>query len=52
MTKPKAKTKVKAHASSRTCPICTKEHTTNEHRFHGKGTYKKTHEGTKKQKKK
>ena len=43
---------VKSHVSKRKCPICAKTHTKNEHRFHGSGTYKKTHEGTKKQKKK
>jgi|GEM_PF-6182590 hypothetical protein len=45
-------TKVKPHKSKRECPICAKTHTKNEHRFHGTGTYKKTHEGTKKRKKK
>jgi hypothetical protein len=43
---------VKPHSSKRKCPMCAKLHTKNEHRFHGDNAYKKTHEGTKKRKKK
>ena len=43
---------VKPHSSKRKCPMCAKLHTKNEHRFHGDNSYKKTHEGTKKRKKK
>lgn len=27
------------------CPVCTGPHTINQHRFHGVGSYEKTHGG-------
>lgn len=46
-TSPLKKPMVKAHKSDRKCPICKEDHTQNQHRFHGKKSYKKTHRGTK-----
>jgi len=43
---------VKQHSSKRKWELCARLHTKNEHRFHGTNAYKKTHEGTKKRKKK
>ena len=37
------KKKIKAHASTRECPICHVPHTINQHRHHGTGSYKKHH---------
>ena len=44
---PLKKPMVKKHTSERKCPICKQDHTQNQHRFHGKKAYKKTHRGTK-----
>jgi len=45
---PKKKPRVKGHGSLRTCPKCNVAHSINEHRHHGKDSYKQHHNKNKK----
>lgn len=45
---PTKKPKVKPHRSVRDCDICHIPHTINQHRHHGKGSYKQHHDKKKK----